>query len=338
MLQSLSQSRIQDPILTALAYGIGIQDFVGHLIAPMVPVRKRAARIVTFGTNREKVLYTTRRSPGSDILEIETTYGDTPIELYQDALSAKLPIELDEESEGIVDLQEDAIRLVKMGLGNRLEADIFALVNNFAGYPATNRIALTAATQISNPAVNAVSIFDAANQAVLAGINKLPNTIIYGGLKAFNACKENPRIRDQIKYTDSSTINLAMLNGILGYPTGAISLASYVLPENQSVSIPFFDNSIWVGYVPGNGESTSNPYNTSSTLNPLTTANKRIPSWAYTYTRMAASIGGGTETGLVFDKPEWVSGKRTWKFPAVIDRLPVVTGMAAGYLITNVSA
>lgn len=336
-IMSLDQARINSPILTSMAYGIPIQGLVGKLIMPPVFVPKRKVKVVVFGANREKYLYATRRAPGDNILRVGTGYGDTEIELFQDAIEGEIPIELDEESEGIVDLQVDAVTIVKTALAMRLEADIMNLVNNFAGYPATNRIALTAGTQFSVGTVNPILAFDIANQAVLAGINRLPNTIIYGGLKAFNAVKNNPFIRDQIKYTEGSTINVAMLNGILGYPTGAISIASYVLPTAPGVSIPFFDNSIWVGYVPGNGAST-NPYDVETTLIPETTANKRTPAYGYTYTRNAAQVANGLDTGLVMQQPYYGNNNRTWYFPGVVDRVPVITGMAAGYLFTNVSA
>lgn len=334
---SLSQARVQDPILTSMAYGVPIQGFIGHKILPFVPVAKRKVKVIVFGQTREKYLYATRRAPGDNITRIQTGYGDTDVELYQDALEGELPIEIDEEAEGIVDMQMDAITMVKTGLCNRLEFDIFSIINNFAGYPATNRAALVAGTQFSNAAVNPIAAFDIANQAVLAGISRLPNTIVYGGLKAFNAVKENPRVRDQIKYTDPKSISMQTLGGILGYPTSLISLATYVNPSAPGVQIPFFDNSIWVGYVPGNGEST-NPHEVTSTLIPETGANKRMPAYGYTYVRMAADIGGGMETGLVMDKPYYEENRRTWYFPGVVDRVPVVTGMAAGYLFTNVSA
>jgi hypothetical protein len=336
-IMSLDQARINSPILTSMAYGIPIQGLVGKLIMPPVFVPKRKTKVVVFGSNREKYLYATRRAPGDNILRIGTGYGDTEIELFQDAIEAEIPIELDEESEGIVDLQVDAVTIAKTALAMRLEADIFGLVNNFAGYPANNRLTLTAATQFSVATVNPILAFDIANQAVLAGINRLPNTIIYGGLRAFNAIKNNPFIRDQIKYTQGSTINLGMLNGMLGYPTGAISIASYVLPNAPGTSVPFFDNSIWVGYVPGNGANTL-PYDVETTLIPETTANKRVPSFGYTYTRNAAQVANGQDTSLVMQQPYYGNNNRTWYFPGVVDRIPVITGMAAGYLMTNVAA
>jgi hypothetical protein len=335
-LLSLQQARVVDPLLTSMAYGIPIQGFIGHKILPFVPVPKRKTKVVVFGTNREKYLYATRRAPGANVTRIQTGYGDTDIELYQDALEAEVPIEIDEESEGIVDMQVDALTTVKTGLCNRLEFDIFSLINNFAAYPTTNRNALLAATQFSNAAVNPIAAFDIANQAILAGISRLPNTIVYGGLKAFNAVKENPRVRDQIKYTDPKSISIQTLGGILGYPTSLLSLATYVNPSVPGTQVPFFDNSIWIGYVPGNGESV-NPHEISSTLIPETGANKRRPAYGYTYVRMAGQVGGH-ETGLIMDKPYYGNNNLAWYFPGRVDRVPVITGMAAGYLFTNVSA
>lgn len=309
-LLTLNQARIVDPVLTSMAYGTPIQGLIGHMIMPFVPIKKRKTRVIVFGQTREQYLFVTRRAPGSDVARIDSAYGDTEIELYQDALEYRLPYELDEESEGIVDMQIDAVTMVKSGLCHRLEFDIFSAVNNFGGYPAANRSALTAATQFSNAAVNPITAFDTANQAVLAGINRLPNTIVYGGLRAFNAVKENPRVRDQIKYVDPGLISTQKLGGILGYPTSLISLASYVNPAAPNVKVPFFDNSIWIGYVPGNGEMT-NPHDTASTLIPETGANRRTPAWGYTYVRMAGNLGNGHETGLLMEPPYQEKNKRS---------------------------
>ena len=123
---------------------------------------------------------------------------------------------------------------------------------------------------------------------------------------------------------------------MLGYATAMISLATYVNPLDPSTSIPFFDNSIWIGYVPGNGTNPL-PFNLETTLIAETGANKRMPAWGYTYCRMAGNIAGN-DTGLIMDMPYYGNNNRTWYFPAVIDRAPVVTGMDAGYLITNVAA
>jgi hypothetical protein len=112
---SLQQARVNSPILTTMAYGIPIQGLIGTKIMPIVPVPKRACKVIQFGKSREKYLYTTRRAPGDDITQIQSAYGDVDITLYQDALSYKLPIELDEEAEGIVDLQVDAVTMVKTG-------------------------------------------------------------------------------------------------------------------------------------------------------------------------------------------------------------------------------
>jgi hypothetical protein len=333
---SLAQARVNNPILTAMSYGIPIQGLVGNLIMPMVPVPKRATKIISFSKTQQKYLYATRRAPGDAITRIQTSFGDAEVTLYQDALEGELHDEQREESD-IVDLETESITAVKLGLAHRLEADIFALVNNFAGYPATNRLALTAATQFSVATVDPIPVFDAVNQAVLAGISRLPNTIIYGGLKAFNALKNNPRMRDQIKYVDSSLISLNMLNSILGYPTGAISLATYVNPAAPTVEIPFFDNSIWIGYVPGNGEVMNNPYDVTTTLQPLSGANRRQAAWGYVYQRMAGSVGAN-QTGLMMQNPYYEPNRKTTYYPGCIERLPVVTGMAAGYLITNVAA
>jgi hypothetical protein len=334
-IMSLSQARVNSPILTSMAYGIPVQGLIGTKIMPIVKIPKRACKVIQFNRTRERYLYVTRRAPGDDILQIQSAYGDVDITLYQDALGSKLPIEQDEEAEDIIDLQVDQLTLIKTGLAMRLEADIFTLVNNFAGYAATNRAALVAATQFSNPAVNPILQMDIATQAILAGINRLPNTVVFGGLKAFNAFKENPFIKDRIKYNSKDPITLQAVGGMLGCPTALISLADYVNPLDPNTTIPFFDNSIWMGHVPGNGTNTL-PMDVETTLIPETGANKRTPSWGYTYMRMAGKIAGN-DTGLMMEEAEYTKKNRSWNFYGCVDRSPVVTGMNAGYLMVNVA-
>ena len=150
IVQSLSQTRVIDPILTTMAIGIKIPLYIGGLAFPPVFCPKRAATILSFGTKEEKFLYATRRARGANTMRISTGYGDTKVELYQDAIESELPYETLEESDGIVALQQRSVYLVKQKLCHRLEFDQLALLGNFAGYPTTNRLLLTGTNQFSD--------------------------------------------------------------------------------------------------------------------------------------------------------------------------------------------
>lgn len=338
LLQSLSQSRVVDPVLTSMQIGVPVQGYIAQWISPMVYCPKRQVRVIRHSTSRDKTLYTLRRAPGSDIARVVPTFGDDVITLYQDAIEAMIPLEHIEESMDVVDLQLMAIRLAKNILATRLEFDVFSLVNAIASYPASNRLLLTAATQFSTAGVDPNVAIDAMRAAVLAGINRPPNTIVFGGARAFNATRNNAVIRNQLQYTSSQSIDIDILGQMLGFTTALISTANYTNPNDPSAApVPFFDNSIWIGYVPGNGEAQvpTNKYDTS--LDVIDGTDQAIPSFAYTYVLDQARFAG-RRTGVIMTAPYEDRGKQSIIYPALIDRAPVLTGLAGGALIQNVAA
>jgi hypothetical protein len=301
---SLGQSRSIDPILTTMAIGIKIPQYVGALAFPPVFCPKRAATIISFGTREEKFLYATRRAPGSNIMRIATGFGDTKVELYQDAIEAELPNENAEESEGVVPLKQRAVYLVKQKLAHRLEYDQLTLLGNFAGYPTTNRLLLTGTNQFSDTSSPIEQLFDTAKDAIVRGIGMMPNTIIYGGLKAYNACKRHPHFKNQFQRAGTRTITAALMSEALDIPNYGIALATWIDPINPTVETNMFDNKIWIGYVPGNGDvqlvssgNAGSNLNLLSAMNPSINANNATPSFGYTYLRTQAR-SGGMDTGL----------------------------------------
>lgn len=330
--QSLGQSRVVDPLLTTMAYGIEVLDYVGHLAFPPVFIPKRKTKIISFGTKKGKYLYATRRAPGANTNRISTGFGDTEVTLYQDAIEAELPVENAEESAGVFDMQQDSAMTAKEALCLRLEFDQMTLLGSLASYPATNRVLLTGANQFSDPTSNVELFIDNAKTAIVAGCAKLPNTMIIGGLKAYNALKRHPRVRDQYHRSTADTITMAMVAAAFDCPNWGISLATWIDPANPGVETPMFDNKIWFGYVPGQGDLPL-----VSGMNPGLKSDRRKASFGYTYIKEAAGIGD-TKTGIIMTAPYYGDNNRTWYFPAIADRLPVITGISAGYLIDNVSA
>jgi hypothetical protein len=333
MPQSLGQSRVVDPILTSIAFGIKIPGYVGGLAFPPVMVPKRKAKVISFGTKEQKYLYATRRAPGGNVTRISTGYGDTEISLYQDAIEAELPVEVNEESEGVVDMQRRSAQVAKQALCHRLEFDQLSLLGNFNGYPVTNRVFLTGTSQFSDVNSPIEALFDAAKDAIVTGIGQLPNTIIYGGMRAYNALKRHPYFKNQFQRAGTRTITAQLIAEALDLPTYGISLATTIDPINPTApEVPMFNNKIWIGYVPNKPDVPL-----LSGLNPSLDSDRAMPSFGYTYLRGQGAVGD-SQTGILMETPYYGNNERTWYFPAVADRAPIVTGMAAGYLFDNVSA
>ena len=342
LLLSLGQARVIDPILTTMAIGVRTQQYVMSLAFPSIYCPKRAVTIINYGTKESKYLYATRRSRGASIARVSVGYGDSKVELYQDAIEAELPVETIEESDGIVDLQLRSVAKVKEVLAHRLEADQSLLLGDFNNYHDTNRLLLVGSNQLSDPTSPIEYLFDVAKDAVLRGCNELPNTIIFGGLRAYNAVKRHPYFKNQFNRSGQDNITAQLISSALDIKKFGIATATSIDPANPSVETLMFDNKIWVGYVPGNGDAAlmtgaNSNVGSISSFNPLSGASNAQASFGYTYLRTQAQ-SGGTDTGLGMSVPYYGNNERTWYFQGIADRLPAITGLGAGYLFDNVSS
>jgi hypothetical protein len=322
---SLDSMRIVNPILTNVAHGVRQHGFVGQLAFPPTFVDKRKGKIIRFNED-EFYLHEMRRAPGSKILSVSGGYGSDDYELYQDAIEEVLPYEHLEESSGLpFSEQSRRVKMAMRRVGLRLEYDQLSLLGNLAQYPAANRLILAGSSQFSDPTSNIEGTFDTAIEAVENACGALPNTIIFGGRKVFNASKRHPRIRDQYKYVSEKSIDIDMVLKVLGFSRGAIALAKYKDPLNPALGKqPILSNKIWIGYVPD--EAAANLYNNTQ---PSASSDLDQPSFGYTYT---------LKGGVVAKSPRWSEEDLSWHFPVLADRAPVLTGLGAGFLMDNVTA
>jgi hypothetical protein len=322
---SLGAQRIVDPVLTSVAHGVRQNGFVGSMAFPPVPVDKRKGKIIRFGED-EFYLHEMRRAPGTRILSVAGGYGSDDYELYQDAIEEVLPYEHLEESD-LLPFSEKArrIRMAMRRIGIRLEYDQLTLLGDFTQYPITNRLLLSGASQFSDGTSNIEAAFDAAIDAIEAGCGCLPNTIIFGGRKAFNSVKRHPRIRDQYKYVNEKSIDVSMAINVLGFKRGAVALARWKNPLNPAAGKQLIlNNKIWIGYVPDSAMT-----DMYSSVMPSANSDMDEPSFGYTYV---------LRNGMVARPERWSEEDLSYHFPVIADRAPVLTGMGAGYLFDNVSA
>jgi Phage major capsid protein E len=321
--QSLGSTRIVDKVLTRVAYGVRQSGFVGDLIFPLAPVTKREGSIVIFG-DEEFYLYEMGRNPGDNIQELSTEYGSGRYKLKQDAIAEKIPMENIEEARDLpINLTTRATTLVARRLNLRKEVDQMSLVANPLNYPATNRSILAGVSQWSDPTSNPEASIDTAIEAIQDGCGLAPNVGVIS-LKAFNALKRHPLIRDKFKYTDSKSITKQMIAGALNLSRLEISMAKFKTPGNSAVKTPVFANSFWLGYVVGEPDSPLD-------CNPLPSPNSSIdnPSFGYTYQ---------LENYPIIEQPWYDRTCNSWKVPGIAERKPVIAFPTAGFLFTNVAA
>jgi Phage major capsid protein E len=319
----LAQQRIVDKVLTRVAYGFRQSGFVGDVIFPLAPVTKREGVIIVFG-DEEMFLHEMSRMPGGNIRELTSEYGSGRYKLKQDAIAEKIPIEnIEEASDLPINLTTRGTTLVMRRLALRLEVDRMATAANPLNYNTTNRLVLAGASQWSDPTSNPEVAIDLAVETIQDGCGMTPNVGV-ASLKAFNALKRHPLVRDKYKYTDANSITKAMVAAAFNLSRLEISMAKYKLPSNPNVRIPVFNNSFWMGYVATEPDSPLN-------YDPQPSPNSSIdtPSFGYTY---------NLENYPVIEQPWYDRTCNSWKIPGIADRQPVIAWRDAGYLFSNVTA
>ncbi|MFM2056046.1 MAG: phage-related protein [Pseudomonadota bacterium] len=313
MPQSNSGVRVVDPVLSSVAQGYQILDFVGGKLFPRVPVKVRGGQIIEFGRDAFR-LYASKRAPGGRTARIQFGYAGKPFALLQDAIEVPLPREHMQDAAITpgIDLGRRAVNVGMRNMGLSLEVDQAALATNAANYAATNKVTLAGATKWSVSTGVPLTDVDTAREAIRQQCGVYPNVMLLSAL-AFNACKNNPNVVQRFQYngqagTDASQITPQMLAGLFNVKEVVVGAGVYWNDANTAVDI--WGNAAVLAYVP----------QTSADLS------LEEPSYGYTYT---------LEGNPLVEPPYWDAPSKSWVYGVTFERAPVLSGIAAGYLISN---
>jgi hypothetical protein len=309
-LMSLSDVRVQDPVLTSVVQGYSQAELVGPFLFPEVPVTQRSGYVITFGKS-DFALFDTRRAPGAATKRRTTNYSNRKFTLFQDSIEGELPIEHLEESQNAqvpIDLQEATAEGAMASIQLRLEYDIATLATDTNNYDTNNKQALSGTDRWDNSGSDPRSLMDSWKEAVRAKIGRYPNSALFGP-NVFNAAKNHADLRDQIKYTSEKSITPEMLAQLFDLSRGIKIGSSLVLDETTGELMDIWGDAIILAYVPEQ----------------ITT--RREPSYGYTYT---------LKNYPVAEEPYYDRNHKTWYFPVTSERSPELTGQDAGFLVTTV--
>lgn len=222
-----------DPILSTHARGYRNLEFIGHLLFPRVSIPNRSMRVIRFGKEAFRML-NTRRAPGAEKKRVQYGYASDPVALIQDALEGVVPVERQEEASSIpgIDLGQGAVNMVMdvIDLGHEHEAA--QLARTRGNYAASNRAVLTGSDRWSDPSSDPSADVDEAKETIRRKIGRYPNTLTLGA-SAFNALKRHPKIKEQFKYTSSSSLTAEMLAAYFDVARVIVGKAVY-LPETAA--------------------------------------------------------------------------------------------------------
>lgn len=307
MSMSLAQARVVDAVLTNHARGYKHPDRVGSLLFPSVDVTLRAGNVIEFG-KESFMRYNARRAPGSATKQVEFGHEGKPYRLVQDSLDGKVPREYAEDAANgaNVDMGMRSVNGVMNILTNGLECEQAELATNAANYDTDHKLTLAGNSQWSHASSDPVTDINTARQAVRASCGMYPNVMI-AGPKPYNALKSNTKITGLFNNTDIVTAE--MLAKLFELDTLAEGRA--VTASDAGVFSDVWGDFVILAYVARNPSGMEEP------------------SYGYTYTLR----------GHPYVEPAHFD--RTTKsniYGVTYERAPVLAGMLAGYLFSDVTA
>ena len=300
---NLSQARVINPVLTTIAIGYSNRDLVGAAIAPRVPVLVSGGQILEFdkGAFQANGL---RRAPGGRMHEVDLGYAGKPFALLQDGIEGKVPFEQLRDASIVpgIDLGSRVINRVMAIATLSLEIEIANLTTTPANFSSSH--VLTPAVKWSDPASSPVGDVDAAKEVIRSAVGIYPNTLTIGP-KVFIALKNHPTIKDQFKYTNPDSLTVEMLAKYFNVDKVIVGRA--VKADDQGVMSDVWPSAAVLHYTPA-------------------TPAYEEPSFAYTYAMTGHPLA---------EQPYFDRSTRSWKYPLVYERAPVLTCADAGFLFTN---
>ncbi len=312
--QNLGQARVIDPILTTHAQGYVRPGNIGKLLFPMATVAAYGGQVLEFGKEAFRK-YNTKRAPGTAIKRLTFGHAGKPYSIVPNALEATVPDENQNDALQVpgIDLASDSVDLVLDVMELSHEYECADLARNASLYDSAHKLALVGQDRWGGTAGDPTADIQRAVEAVRKSVGVRANIVTLSST-AFTACQTNAKILDRLKYTSAASVTTAMLANLWNVATVAVAEAVGASGQNDDLSDIWGDDVIVAYVAPASG------------------GNRRSaarPSYGYTY----------TITGMpAVKKPYYDNNSLSWIYPVVADRVPVLSGITAGYLLQNAGA
>ena len=241
----LSNLRVVDPVLSALAIGYSNEQFVGENLLPFVMVDKEGGKVPVFNMDAFKV-HATERALRAKSNRISP--GDVGgIDIVLDEHDLEFPIDYREDAESAFPLQAFATNYVVEAIRLRHEAMVAGMTQDPNNYPVGNKIALSGQDVFSDPDSDPEGVIDDAKDAVSNKVIKDPNTMVIGQ-QAWRALKRHPKLKAILSDTRSRLVQLNDLKEIFEIDNIVIGEGKYV--TDKGVVTNLWGGNIVLAYVP----------------------------------------------------------------------------------------
>ncbi|MBE2896585.1 inorganic pyrophosphatase [Pasteurellaceae bacterium HPA106] len=250
-MSTLSQKRIQDPVLTQLAYGYYNNELVCETLFPIVEIEKEGGKIPQFGRLAFRQQSTVRQVHGdSNRLTPEDV---TAISIELEEHDIEYPIDYREDHEASYPLKQHALSVVQeiIALGREMEAA--KLAQDESNYNEQNKFILSGDSKFSNLKLNPLPIFDGAINAVISNTGRRPNVCVIAQ-DVWLKLKENTVLLDRIKYTRAGILTPQVFAELIDVKTVKIGAA---MKEESGQLKPIWSDCVILAYVPTKGENNS---------------------------------------------------------------------------------
>ncbi|MCK9193867.1 MAG: major capsid protein [Nevskia sp.] len=301
-----AQARVVDPVLTTYAQGYSDPEFVGFYLFPSVPVNAAGGQIIEFGKESFRQ-YNTQRAPGGSIKRAQTGYLGRPFSLQNHAFAGTVPLENLRDAKQIpgVDLGKRAIRSALSVVQRSLEIQQAATALNAAAYDTNHKVALTGTGKWSDPTAKPITQISTYREAVRASSGRYPNVATFSAV-AWQAFINNPEVIDRIKYTQTGIITEQLAAVLLQVEKVVVGKSIYA--DSNDAFVDIWGNNCVLAYTA------------------LGSKDAEEPSYGYTYTLQGHPA---------VTQPWWDNDTGSWIYPALYERIPVLSGISAGFLIQN---
>ena len=305
--QTESQARVVDPVLTTVAREYQHPMCVGGNLFPDVPVAQRGGQVIHFEPDDFKLI-DTERAPGSDVLEIQFGYTGKTYGLVNHAIAGKVPLELLQEARAVpgIDLGSRAVRgaskIIKLGK-ERKQATLATTATN---YNDNNKMMLAGKSQWDHADSDPSASIATAISAVREAIGMRPNTIVMSG-KIFDKIRFHPKLLENIKYTSREGATLELLATL--WDVAHVYRGDAVYKDDAGKTKDIWGNHVIVAYTA------------------IGSMDMGEPSFGYNY-----QLNGYP----MVEPPYFNNRKRSWMYTATEAYQSGIVGADAGFLLSNV--
>lgn len=301
------QTRVVDPILSDHARGYRQAELVAPSLFPFADVSAYGGKVIEFGKESFKV-YNSKRAPGTNTKRVRFGYEGKPYAIVPSALEVPVPRESMRDASAVPGINL-ATRAVNIALRSQLleyEVDAAAIATAAANYDNNHKVALTGTDVWTNDASDPAGDIEAGKEAVRSSIGLYPNTLLLSA-KAFSACKRNVKLIDRTANTGIRKVTLDLLRQI--FEIENIVVGSGVVAGDDNAFGDVWGTSAVLAYVSPGAD---------------VNANIEEPSYGYGYR---------IEGMPLVEQPYWDNSAKSWIYGVSNDATPVLSGMAAGFLI-----